>query len=103
MNCPKLKPFPNDLANTRKALCHYDQPLRVMARNEAFDKVLDNKNSTDKDIKNAFDELEKAENKVREAFFEDTKSINSHDNCMKIGLDALRVWCKRVEDRLKAK
>jgi hypothetical protein len=98
---PKLKPFPNALAHTRKALRRYDRRLHTTARDANFEALINSKNNTDQDVTNFFAADEREKNAVREAFFLDTKDINSHDNCMLVDIYTLREWCKRVEDREK--
>lgn len=69
--------------HSRAALAVYD--AGQLERDRAWDAV-----KTEAEF-NAVNAAQKAaEDLVREAFFEDTKSFNSHSNCMEVGLDFVR-------------
>ena len=73
------------LPNTKAALKEYGatQPKR--------DRLVENV-KTDIDVEHWEQEEEDALNKVRQAFYEDTKDRNSLDNCMLLSLKILRAW-----------
>lgn len=87
--------FPNNLSHTRKALKRYFSPLQVSQRQELMDAIQDD--ITMQHWENAEKE---ALRKVQMAFFEDTKEINSLDNCLLMDVHTLRKWCEKCENKI---
>ena len=73
------------LYKTKAALEEYDASL------PSRDKLLDNVRS-DADVVKWNREEQIALDKVREAFYEDSKDRNSRSNCMLVDLPTLREW-----------
>lgn len=84
--------FPNNLANTRKALARFDEPYNQSRRQAQYEAI-----KTNEDASAYFGMLKAEEDEVRRAFYKDTKDINSLDNCMLIGLYTLRKWCSKIK------
>jgi hypothetical protein len=76
------------LVRTRKALEEYD--ASQMHRDSLLENI-----ETDEDVKK-WNQVEKESlDRVRVAFYEDTKDRNSKSNCMLLDLPTLRGWAKR--------
>lgn len=69
--------------NTRKALIEFD--AGAAERQRLWDSIESNQ-----DVEAAVAADNAAKNKVREAFYEDTKDINSKENCMCVEVDFMR-------------
>ena len=84
--------FPNNLEKTKKSLKKYDRVLRKTTRELKFDSI-----ETTQDANEYFLYVKNQENLIREAFFQDTSEINSHDNCMLVDISTLRKWCSKIK------
>jgi hypothetical protein len=74
-----------NLTATQKALKVYDALLPKLDKNLDIEA----EKSQEKALA-ALSLFDEAEKKVKEAFFEDTKNVNSYDNCMIVGIKWLR-------------
>lgn len=88
--------WPNSLKNTQKAIKWYSAPLQVSTRQHFLDSIKDEKSMARWQAKENDDLL-----RVRKAFFEDTKDINSWDNCSIIDIYVLNDWCDKAAKQEK--
>ena len=81
----------NPFTRTRAALAEYDsgEPARRAVWYGEF--------ATDADDFRAEAADKAALDKVRAAFYQDTKEINSHENCMRVDLGFMRQCAARAE------
>lgn len=83
--------MPGKLIHTRAAMAEYD--AGAAQRDRLFDAA---ENETQ--VKEWVSAVADASRKVREAFFEDTKTHNSYSACMAVGFGHLREWLKQEEN-----
>ena len=83
------------LPHTAKALAEYDAKKACL--DKEFNEWLE-KPAVTGHLLDIINQTEELLTPLREAFYEDTKHINSHDKCMLVDVATLRKWVEKFGD-----